>query len=969
MSTHILRPWTDCVKLHDDVITGALTESTFAIDLGAVAAGDADVPAVYRDPRAFFRATYFTTELLKLLDEVLASLAGRRGHNRVLKLRSPFGGGKSHTLAALLHSARSRKALSECPEAASLANPADVVVAVFDGEKFGTLGKPVGDGLTVQTMWGWLAWQIDPERAYPLVASLDRDRVAPSGDEIKALLTQGAAGRPVLILLDEVLKYMERTAAVAVHDSTLQRQAKDFFQNLTVEVANSRNAVLVYSLTSFTREAFGNIALLEELDKLAARVDQLREPVGGDEVLPILQRRLLDEPPPAKTAEAVADAYAGVIAAMRRAYADSERERREADEAGLALRERIRSAYPFHPSLIDIMKERWTSVENYQRTRGALRFLAACLRALKRHGGAGAILGPGDVLLRDAELRTCLLNDLGVQHDFDPVLAADIAGANARVRQIDERLARENPHLASVRPASRLATIVLLCSFGGLRREAKGTSEPLPPGVTESELLTAAVTPELDSLTATAVLTELRNTCLYLHYDGSRYCFKKDPNVTKLVEDAEQAIAREESQGAGPVRTRIREMLETRLGKQPAEVWPAKSQDIPDRDPRFLVAYLPLEFANEPQDEQGRIATELLYQYGDQPRRYRNGLGLAVPERKPVESLRRAVRYLLAVERVDAKRHEHRLTKDQIDQLKERKRSEEAAAEASLRELYLSVWLPRMEKGEPSIEKVEKSGRPLQATGLHERIMELLTAQGSPKAHSTVTPRKIVERLKLGESASPGGPPRYGVKTSDVQDAFFGFLEPPRLSALSVLRAAIVRGIREGAFGYLSGSAPAVGSDGKFQVSREKVRFKDSLAEDEVDFETGFLICPSAVPEETVVVCPRCGQTPCRCVEPLCPRCGKRPCTCTGPACPQCGKWPCACPTVKRHITLTFRATRSQLFKAFHALANLADKSEDGQVTVRIDTTSAANTGYDPSWLRNAVEEPLDEAGIHLEES
>ena len=66
MKTHILRPWTDCVKLHDDVESGALTESTFAIDLGAVHAREPDVPAVYREPEAFFRATYLTAELRKL---------------------------------------------------------------------------------------------------------------------------------------------------------------------------------------------------------------------------------------------------------------------------------------------------------------------------------------------------------------------------------------------------------------------------------------------------------------------------------------------------------------------------------------------------------------------------------------------------------------------------------------------------------------------------------------------------------------------------------------------------------------------------------------------------------------------------------------------------------------------------------------------------------------------------------------
>src|SRR5712692_1762917 len=136
MSTHTLRPWTDLVKLHPDVESGVLTEAVFAIDLGAIAANDPNVPVVNRDPEAFFRSTYLTTDLCKLLDEVLASLAGKSGYNRVLKLRTPFGGGKSHTLAALLHAARSRKALDVLSEAEGLPHPGDVAVAVFDGEKF-----------------------------------------------------------------------------------------------------------------------------------------------------------------------------------------------------------------------------------------------------------------------------------------------------------------------------------------------------------------------------------------------------------------------------------------------------------------------------------------------------------------------------------------------------------------------------------------------------------------------------------------------------------------------------------------------------------------------------------------------------------------------------------------------------------------------------------------------------------------
>jgi len=58
VTTRALRPWTDLVKLHPDVEGGALTEAVFAIDLGAIASGDPNVPVVNRDPEAFFRATY-----------------------------------------------------------------------------------------------------------------------------------------------------------------------------------------------------------------------------------------------------------------------------------------------------------------------------------------------------------------------------------------------------------------------------------------------------------------------------------------------------------------------------------------------------------------------------------------------------------------------------------------------------------------------------------------------------------------------------------------------------------------------------------------------------------------------------------------------------------------------------------------------------------------------------------------------
>ena len=135
------RPWLECVDLHPDVLSEEFSEDVFALDLGALAdyllgkdlgmtASELPrVPAVYRDADSFFRASYLTGGLKSLLEDVLGRLAGSRG-SRVLKLLTPFGGGKSHTLAALLHGARSRATLDALPEAGVFVGDANLEIQV-----------------------------------------------------------------------------------------------------------------------------------------------------------------------------------------------------------------------------------------------------------------------------------------------------------------------------------------------------------------------------------------------------------------------------------------------------------------------------------------------------------------------------------------------------------------------------------------------------------------------------------------------------------------------------------------------------------------------------------------------------------------------------------------------------------------------------------------------------------------------
>src|SRR5512139_628315 len=115
MSTTTLKPWVESVTLHPDVLTENFSEDIFALDLGPLSDGNPQVPAVYRDPENFFRSSYLTNGLRSLLQDVLSRLDGGAG-NRVLKLMTAFGGGKSHTLAALYHASKKRPALDVIAE-------------------------------------------------------------------------------------------------------------------------------------------------------------------------------------------------------------------------------------------------------------------------------------------------------------------------------------------------------------------------------------------------------------------------------------------------------------------------------------------------------------------------------------------------------------------------------------------------------------------------------------------------------------------------------------------------------------------------------------------------------------------------------------------------------------------------------------------------------------------------------------
>ena len=83
------------------------------------------------------------------------------------------------------------------------------------------------------------------------------------------------------------------------------------------------------------------------LSKVVGRTENIVTPVEGDDIFPILHRRLFSDIGDPATHRAVADAYADWYESLGDAVPPSFRE--------AAYRERLATAYPFHPELVDIL--------------------------------------------------------------------------------------------------------------------------------------------------------------------------------------------------------------------------------------------------------------------------------------------------------------------------------------------------------------------------------------------------------------------------------------------------------------------------------------------------------------------------------------------------------------------------------------------------------------------------------------
>jgi hypothetical protein len=925
------------VQPHDDIREGRLEMGTYAADLGRVAAGDPNLPVTYRDPAEFFRTTYLTRNLRQLLVDVLSVLDGG-ARDRVIQLRTPFGGGKTHSLLALYHLVKHRPSI-DADITRDLPDPGAGTVVVLSGLGLDPRQPRQVEDLALHTLWGEMAYQIGGRDGYERVRQQDVDWAAPGGDVLSTVI----GTRPTLILLDEVLQYVTSASGGSGTDPK-RRQVLGFLQKLTETVKASRNAAMIYSLQASVHEAGGDEALLRELEHLVGRVDRKREPVADDELVRVVQRRLFPDfgrvPDHLDAARDTAQEYELAYRRVREGYAQTTSERRAAGGDAERFGRRIVDSYPFHPDLLDLMYHRWGSLPSYQRTRGALQFLATVVAALWNDDAVvGPLIGPGDVPFDDDGVRSAFFTQVGEARErYMSVLAADVSGDDARAKRIDKRFKDELPKFGPLTVGTRVAAAVMMYSFGGRPGEDKG--------VVEADLVQALSSPDLDRTVLTSALHDLREQLIYLHWSGRRYRFEPKANLNLLIDEAARPFDTDEVDG------RLEAELRAVLAPDAREtvIWPTTPENIPDKDPVFRVAYLPPDAAALDDAERGKHAAALLDTKGAERRSYRNALAFAVPLPNGLDRARVAARQALGLEQLDKDVRAKRvnLDDDQRHELQDRRSAVAKELRAAVEQLYQLVLVPVPDKegSDPfTFDEVHLRAQLGLSLSLHRRVLEGLRKH----VFTTVTPARLAKLIGLGTA-------RTFAATELVMESFFTDLGFPKLRDGEAVRVAIGLGARD-TFGYVTGVERV---DGVLTATPTTVvKVGHAVEALEIDFGPGSFVTTTELAR--LLGGANANEVP------------GGPAPATGAASAGPDKPSSGASTDKDAVSgptrYRLRATldAAQLFRVLPGLQHLAEKSD--LFRVALDVSAEAAEPFAPGWIRNAVEEHFDEAGAVIDTS
>lgn len=821
-----------------DVLSGELRDEIFAASLAAVVGGTAE--GVYQDPTAFFANTFPTVGLKSLLAEAFGRIAGRPAAP-VIRLETAFGGGKTHSLIALYHMAAHEArplGVDEYLDPALLPDgPVRVAVAVGTSPDL-VEGVDRG-GVRTRTLWGEIAAQLG---AYDHVAAADRERTAPGTSSLKAVF----AGGSVIVLLDELARYLEVAAAVEVGDSTLADQTTAFLMALFEYAAEVDHLVVAYSLASSadafagqTEKVLDRVKALKEAAAIGARLDHVISPTGENEIAAIVRHRLFEQVDPEAGREVATVYHAAITGEI-----DSGRDLpSHASQAGYARD--LGDSYPFHPELLLGLNEKVSTIPNFQKTRGALRLLARVVRGLWTERPHGTwMIHPHHVDLTDDEIAADLTSRLD-RPVFKQVIEADIAnpmaGAKAHAVLVDDRLTQGGKPAF----ATRMATTVFLHSL------VQGVAAGLTP--TEAKL--AVFTPGDDLGLIEKQTQTLLDQAFFLHFDGIRYRFSTEPSLAAVVNQERDLVGR--AAAKAEMDRRIRNIW--KKGAFEPVFFPAEPSDVDDTLGRPKLVVLHYD-AVSVSDKTHPLIVRLFERAGtvDGFRTYRNHLVFLAADADAVDHAVDEARRYLAISRIvgDPQRFSQ-YSKDHRQRLKNMSAQAELTLRVAITRLYRHLFYPDAAAG-ANRHYLSRLGLPAQQQGdvnqdQTQVALRLLRELGKVRTADDKGIPPVFVRQKAWPANADRATPRRVLKEFAARTGL------PVLLDVNILKETVRLGIRAGQWLYFDPAKQCAYSDDS--PGSPLVEVTDDVELIIPGAAEGVSICgkqdPGPVPAST---CPVCGN-------------------------------------------------------------------------------------------------------------
>jgi predicted AAA+ superfamily ATPase len=807
-----MKPWREVAVPHADVLKGTFQQSDFAADITAVQTGKA--PPVYQDAAAFFERTYITEGMRLLLTQVAQRLSGRGG-DPVVQLQTAFGGGKTHTMLAVLHLATRTVPLSDLAgiptliERAGLMDMPQARVAVIDGSARPP-GQPWKHGrTTIKTLWGELAWQLGGGDGLAMVREADGNGTSPGKEVLRDLL---AAYASCVVLMDELVAYIRQfpdgqALSGGSFDSNLS-----FVQALTEAAKLVPTAVVLASLPESEIEAGSSrgVGALKALEKTFGRVQALWKPVATEEAFEIVRRRLFEPVRDLKTRDAVCRAFADLYVAEGAKLPSETQEGRYYD--------RLCQAYPIHPEVFDRLFEDWTTIDGFQRTRGVLKLMAKVIARLWKDNNQDQMILPGSLPLADGDVRNEMMYLL--PPGWDPVIEGDIDGDRAETTRLEAR----EPRLGQVNAARRVARTLFL----GTAPSSVAT-KPGIRGLDRGRVLLGCVQPGQTTAVYADALGRLADRLHYLNStgdksaDATRYWFDTRANLRREMEDRKRRF-----DDTTDVRKKVEEVVKKLFTSAPlfdgVHVFTPHA-DVPDDSALRLVVLPPEQSYLKDASRQATDAVlDYLRSHGGQPRHRANRLIFVAADQAVLGRLRDATRVAMAwasiVEDVD----EGRLNIDQNQRRQAGTESQAATAVLPRAARECFRWLLCPAQDDPTADRPAAEAFALNtssgtAGGELERVCrenELVIEAWSP----------IHLRAKLKELYWKNGRSTAGV--SAFWEDSLRYLYLPRLKTREVLASAVRSGAGSRDF-FGTAYGDAGGKFEGFQFGAGDVSVNDTL--------------------------------------------------------------------------------------------------------------------------------------------